>query len=46
MSIPPILYFVVVTLAGLLNRSQQDALTYLREGNRVLRAQLVYGDYA
>ena len=32
--------FIVVALAGWLNRQQQDVLEYLREENRVLREQL------
>ena len=32
--------FVVVALAGWLNRQQQDVVAYLREENRVLREQL------
>lgn len=32
--------FIVVSLAGWLNRQQQDIVEYLREENRVLREQL------
>ena len=32
--------FLVVTLAGWIQRHQQDVIEYLREENRVLREQL------
>ena len=32
--------FVVLTMAGWLNRRQQDQIDYLREENRILREQL------
>jgi hypothetical protein len=34
------LQFLVFTMAGCLNRQQQDLIDYLREENRVLREQL------
>jgi transposase InsO family protein len=37
---PPLLHVLAVLLAGWLNRHQQRVLEYLREENRVLRAQL------
>ncbi len=37
---PPIFHALAVILAGWLNRHQQRVLDYLREENRVLRAQL------
>jgi hypothetical protein len=36
----PALQFVVLTMAGWLNRRQQDQIDYLREENRILREQL------
>ena len=36
----PSLQFLVLTMAGWLNRQQQDLIDYLREENRVLREQL------
>ena len=38
---PHALQFLVLTLAGWLNRHQEDLIDYLREENRVLREQLV-----
>jgi putative transposase len=35
--------FIMVALAGLMNRQQQDAITYLKEENRVLREKLGTG---
>ena len=35
----PALQFVVLTMAGWLNRRQQDQIEYLREENRILREQ-------
>ena len=32
--------FILVALAGWLNRQQQDIVAYLREENRILREQL------
>ena len=41
MKIPPIqVRILVLALAGWLNRHQQDAVDYLREENRILRAKL------
>lgn len=37
---PHLWQFLVVALAGWLNRTQQDAIEYLKEENRVLREQL------
>ena len=37
---PPALHFLVFTVAGWLNRHQEDLIDYLREENRVLREQL------
>ena len=37
---PPALHFLVFTVAGWLNRHQDDLIDYLREENRVLREQL------
>ncbi len=37
---PPFLHVLTVIFAGWLNRHQQRALEYLREENRILRAQL------
>jgi len=37
---PHALQFLVFTLAGWLNRHQEDLIDYLREENRVLREQL------
>ncbi len=34
------LQFLVLTMAGWLNRQQQDLIDYLREENRILREQL------
>jgi hypothetical protein len=34
------LQFLVLTMAGWLNRQQEDLIDYLREENRVLREQL------
>ena len=34
------LQFVILTMAGWLNRRQQDQIDYLREENRILREQL------
>jgi len=33
-------YFFVVTLAGFINRQQQDMIAYLQEENRILRKKL------
>jgi hypothetical protein len=35
-----LLQFLLLTVAGWINRSQQDAIDYLKEENRVLREQL------
>jgi len=37
---PDALQFLVLTMAGWLNRQQEDLIDYLREENRVLREQL------
>jgi hypothetical protein len=37
---PYLLQFLLLTVAGWINRSQQDAIDYLKEENRVLREQL------
>ena len=37
---PHALQFLVLTLAGWLNRHQEDLIDYLREENRILRVQL------
>ncbi len=37
---PHALQFLVLTMAGWLNRQQEDLIDYLREENRVLREQL------
>ena len=37
---PPTPHFLVSTVAGWLNRHQDDLIDYLREENRVLREQL------
>ncbi len=37
---PYLLQFLLITIAGWLNRKQQDAIEYLKEENRVLREQL------
>jgi hypothetical protein len=37
---PPALQFLVLTVAGWVNRHQEDAIDYLREENRVLRELL------
>ena len=37
---PYLLQFLLMTIAGWLNRKQQDAIEYLKEENRVLREQL------
>ncbi len=37
---PPALHFLVLTVAGWLNRHQDDLIDYLREENRILREQL------
>jgi len=37
---PYLWQFLVMTLAGWVNRFQQDAIEYLKEENRVLREQL------
>ncbi len=37
------LQFLVFTMAGWLNRQQQDLIDYLREENRILREQLGSG---
>ena len=37
---PHALQFLVFTMAGWLNRHQEDLIAYLREENRVLREQL------
>ncbi len=37
---PHALQFLVFTLAGWLNRHQEDLIDYLREENRILREQL------
>ncbi len=34
------LQFLVLTMAGWLNRQQQDLIDYLQEENRILREQL------
>ena len=39
-TLPIQLRFLVLALAGWLNRHQQDAVDYLREENRILRAKL------
>ncbi len=39
----PSLQFLVFTMAGWLNRQQQDLIDYLREENRILREQLGSG---
>jgi hypothetical protein len=38
---PDALHFLIFTVAGWLNRHQEDLIEYLREENRVLREQLV-----
>jgi hypothetical protein len=38
--LPPRIQLVVLLLVGWVSRGQQDAITYLREENRVLREQL------
>ena len=38
---PRALQFLVLTIAGWVNRRQEDLIDYLREENRVLREQLV-----
>ena len=37
---PHALYFLVFTVAGWLNRHQEDLIDYLREENRILQEQL------
>jgi hypothetical protein len=37
---PYLLQFLLMTIAGWLNRKQQDEIEYLKEENRVLREQL------
>ena len=37
---PHLWQFLALTFAGWVNRSQQDAIEYLKEENRVLREQL------
>ena len=37
---PFLLRFLLMTIAGWLNRKQQDAIEYLKEENRILREQL------
>ena len=37
---PDALGFLVLTVAGWLNRRQEDLIDYLREENRILRQQL------
>ena len=37
---PDALQFLVLTVAGWVNRHQEDLIDYLREENRVLREQL------
>ncbi len=37
---PPALHFLVLTVAGWVNRRQEDLIDYLREENRVLREHL------
>ena len=37
---PPALHFLVLILAGWVNRHQEDLIDYLREENRILREQL------
>ena len=37
---PPSLQFLVLTVAGWVNRHQEDLVNYFREENRVLREQL------
>ncbi len=37
---PYLLQFLLMTIAGWINRKQQDAIEYLKEENRVLRQQL------
>jgi hypothetical protein len=34
------LTFIAVTIAGWMNRQQQDVIAYLREENRILREKL------
>ena len=36
---PPALQFLVLTVAGWVNRHQEDLIDYLREENRILREQ-------
>ncbi|MFC1643341.1 hypothetical protein ACFL5O_11780 [Myxococcota bacterium] len=38
-----LLQFLIVTVGGFVNRSQQDVIEYLREENRVLHEQLSGG---
>ena len=38
---PNALQFLILTVAGWVNRHQEDLIDYLREENRVLREQLV-----
>ena len=38
---PHALQFLVLTVAGWVNRHQEDLIDYLREENRVLREQVV-----
>ncbi len=42
---PYLWQFFVMTLAGWVNRFQQDAIEYLKEENRVLRNNWVDADY-
>ena len=37
---PPTLQFIILLVAGWVNRHQQDVIEYLKEENRVLRQQL------
>jgi len=37
---PHALQFLVLTVAGWVNRHQEDVIAYLREENRILREQL------
>ncbi len=39
-AMPPALQFLVLTVAGWMNRHQEDLIDYLREENRVLREHL------
>ena len=39
-TMPPTLQFIILLVAGWVNRHQQDVIEYLKEENRVLRQQL------